>query len=401
MKTARDLKKPLKINQRTKRVKADGGAKRVAAKKRVASKKVLENLSDEVGEKAAKKERVGIQSKEKNRGQEKEESKKVKIKRSREEARESAHEDTFLRHTQKPAERVHFFTQELFACLLREGDFQKKMKTVRVLCRKEKEKLASIYPNLNTRHKHFTQYRKSIQGLVGEMEVRRSKLTAKELESFLAAVFAIMRLSERESDQRGLDFRMNLHQKTHQVAIFDMARFLETCRGLLRDSDPYTVAIGLMGLTGRRTVEILKTGRFETVDKNHLLFSGQAKTKGSVNAQDHYPIPVLAPPREILRAFEYLRWQLDFSGLENALIDQNYSKRLLSRMKVFQGIVTGNQFVKISCRSLRSLYVTSAYEVFKMSTKVAFNAYAAQVLGHSHLDKDTANSYSYFAIKRS
>jgi hypothetical protein len=155
-----------------------------------------------------------------------------------------------------------------------------------------------------------------------------------------------------------------------------------------------------MGLTGRRTIEVLKTGHFKQVDKNTLLFSGQAKTKNSPNARDHYPIPCLVHPRQILHALAFVRERLDLAHLENEIIDKIHGRTLLSRVKKIMICVRETEHIHLNCRSLRSMYVMTAYEVFKMSTQVSFNAYASRVLGHSKLDKDTANSYSYYAIQR-
>jgi Telomere resolvase len=75
----------------------------------------------------------------------------------------------------------------------------------------------------------------------------------------------------------------------------------------INNPDPYTVAIGITGLTERRTIEILKTGHFEHIDKNTLLFSGQAKTKNSPNTHSNYPAPYLTHPKKTLKTAELLR----------------------------------------------------------------------------------------------
>jgi hypothetical protein len=67
-----------------------------------------------------------------------------------------------------------------------------------------------------------------------------------------------------------------------------------------------------MLLTGRRKIEILRTGTLSAVaagaamsenapPEHTLVFDGQAKTGGAVSAQTApYPIPVLADPQLVL-----------------------------------------------------------------------------------------------------
>lgn len=303
----------------------------------------------------------------------------------------------FRQYTLRPQERVDFFVESLLPLISARGSMESRVKKVTLLCEKEKALLGKLYPNKNTRHKYFTKYRKGVMEAVERLmgtELQQSSLDVSRV------VLTIMKLDLLESEQRGLESRIKLDKKTNHVALFDMGLFIQTCSQCINDSDPYTVAIGVMGLTGRRTIEILKTGHFEQIDRNSLLFSGQAKTKNSPNAQDNYLIPCLVHPKKILKAVSFLRSKLLLSHLDNEVIDKIHGRNMLNRVKRIMSGVRETEHIHLNCRSLRSMYVMTAYEVFKMSTQVSFNAYAARILGHSKLDKDTANSYSYYAIQR-
>lgn len=258
------------------------------------------------------------------------------------------------------------------------------------ICLLEKKKIVTLYPNLNTQHKYFTQYRNALQSL-------------QIPDPYLRILFSVFKLCSKDADARSLQRDSAIDIKANNVALFDLPPFLHTCKKFLSDQplDPYTVVIGLMGLTGRRSIEILKTAQFTPHGPHHLLFSGQAKTKNSPHAQHSYIIPVLANPKLIIDSLHKVRSTLPLSHWENEHISSIFSKRLARRVKGLSPYVLPRPPLSLSPRSLRSLYVASAYHLFKVSTKASFNAFAARVLGHSHLDKNTANSYTFYAIRPS
>ena len=131
-----------------------------------------------------------------------------------------------------------------------------------------------------------------------------------------------------------------------------------------------------------------------------MSFSGQAKTKNALGPQRSYVIPVLAPPQELISALELVRKLLPLSSRENEQISQSFYHQLLIRIRRFQHSFMQDQNVTLNCRSLRSIYVAAAYELFNVSNQASFNAFASRVLGHSKLDHNTANSYTYFAVAK-
>ena len=73
---------------------------------------------------------------------------------------------------------------------------------------------------------------------------------------------------------------------------------------------------GLCLLTGRRPVEIGFCGSLSPSGKGSpwLEFSGQAKTRDADISEESYPVPALAPTKEILRAFALLRENYTFES---------------------------------------------------------------------------------------
>ena len=266
---------------------------------------------------------------------------------------------------------------------------------IRRICLGEKKSLEKLYPNINTQHKYYTKYRNAIKKQYPAMKKDpQGRLVCKHYS------LIVMKLDYQKNMQRNLNMGVNLDKKASNVASFDLREMIDKCRHAVRDlKDPHIVAIGLMGLTGRRPIEILKTGRFEYVDKSHVVFSGQAKTKAADSGQDNYRIPVLDDSKVIVRALAFIRDKLDLQSVNNEYINGSATRSILDKAKRFFKNVRTTEHIKFNNKSLRSMYVSSLYELLNIKEKMSFNAYAAKVLGHSELDKSTANSYTYYSVQ--
>ena len=162
-------------------------------------------------------------------------------------------------------------------------------------------------------------------------------------------------------------------------------------------SDYRNVAIALAIVTGRRMAEILAVGRFElSGTKNHLLFTGQSKTRGSTagNSTEVFDIPVLAEPELILKAFEYLDNDKDKYRQETTEeVNKKYSKSLSRKMVVWSDFAG----VTMEFKSLRALYASVCFERLAADTDNE-NSYFAKILGHGEKDITTAFSYMVWNI---
>ena len=282
------------------------------------------------------------------------------------------------------------------------SDFMERLKGIRSkkmiarICNREKKELKELYPSVNTRHSYFSKYRNAIKARYPATQVDELGRTVHKHHAL-----KLMRLDAKESQERKTTTKINLDIRTSNVAQFDLREMIKKCRKAIQDKkDPYLVAIGLMGLTGRRPVEILKTGHFKPLNSNHVRFSGQAKTREAEGTKDNYKIPVLDDPKEIIQALEYIREKLDLKSESNERVNSVYTRKMLDSAKHFFKKVKLPEKIHLSNKSLRSMYVSASYELLGMDEKMSFNAFAARVLGHSKLDKNTANSYTYFTIKK-
>ncbi len=153
-----------------------------------------------------------------------------------------------------------------------------------------------------------------------------------------------------------------------------------------------TIFIGIS--TGRRAVEILKTGSFTKSKKDHVFFEGQAKMKTRDNT-GAFIIPTLASPKKTIKIHEKLKAILDnqvfynknFSDLSNDEINGATAGRLNNKIK---SILDGDEFV---FKDLRALYAKQAGAKYHDTEKESLAVFYSSILGHS--DKDIATQLSY------
>ena len=188
----------------------------------------------------------------------------------------------------------------------------------------------------------------------------------------------------------------------------------------LQSTDMRQKALGVMALTGRRFIEVVKTGVFRPVVeklpkgtarlKYVLEFEGQAKTReaeGSMHGVS-YRIPVIPAGKVdtvpmVLKAMEEIRasklgerWQnFDYVDL-NAGESGRFNGQLRGSLSQIEGM-TDEVLGKLSVKWLRALYAELAYARFGALRKTK-SAFFAQILGHAEDDLKTSLSYMVLAI---
>lgn len=167
---------------------------------------------------------------------------------------------------------------------------------------------------------------------------------------------------------------------------------------------PFTVAAALCLVTGRRPWEIgctavLSKGAGRAKHLRHatgstLRFSGQAKTKGSDNAQlSPYDIPVLADRDLILDAFEQMRRNYAFDLIETNKQFNRYVGKEINTAS--QRLFKDQHGVPLTAKDARSAYAAIASSWFRPDD-VSLNVFFSRILGHTELDSRTSLSYIDF-----
>ena len=148
--------------------------------------------------------------------------------------------------------------------------------------------------------------------------------------------------------------------------------------------------------SGRRSIETLKTGEFKKSKAFHVLFDGQAKTKGRDDTGT-FAIPVLSKPAILINTHRNLSTLLSktrfygkhFSDLTNDEINGATAGRLNRTVrKIF-----GDEF---TFKDLRAIYAKVASEKYHNAKNESLPVFYSKILGHS--EKDIATQLSYQGI---
>lgn len=191
------------------------------------------------------------------------------------------------------------------------------------------------------------------------------------------------------------------------ITFENYSEVMRRCRRYLQSSDIMTVAIGLMGTTGRRPYEVFTQAELtpapygKGVSKWSVLFNGQAKTKQGEGTKFGvtYEIPVLEQSRIVLDAYRRLRESSDGKSWLGLNVDDfTADVRLPLRDAViakFEDIWPKEEPPKPY--GLRHLYAEIAYRNFAPPS-VTKNSYFAAILGHNNNDLETSLSYMTYTF---
>lgn len=177
--------------------------------------------------------------------------------------------------------------------------------------------------------------------------------------------------------------------------LIDQSEYINIAEGLLNSYDYHELILGICAMTGRRQIEVVKTGHFELNSDYSLIFTGQVK-KRKID-QTSYEIPVLCLPKKIIVAHKRLKkvlqhQRIDYENSSNRSINNRLFTSPKSsglKQEIFATIYPGEAPPKFS---LRSAYAAICYEIFQPD--MSFIAYTAKILNHKNLD--SATSYDQY-----
>lgn len=210
------------------------------------------------------------------------------------------------------------------------------------------------------------------------------------------------------------DYRERVAAKHHKLTVVEHWQdLILTFQRMLHSKDPEKMALGILGVTGRRFEEIMSTARFGTVrvktgtgsvvPRYALTFKGQLKTRGADGTRHNvsYSIPTLAPARDILAARDSMfateegrKWQ----GMSKAQLNSAVNPKINMALRSSEPIIRfWPPDTELRVKDLRALYAEVAYKQFAPSS-ISKSAFFAQVLGHAANDLTTSLSYMIFAL---
>ena len=161
---------------------------------------------------------------------------------------------------------------------------------------------------------------------------------------------------------------------------------MQTLLPYLQSDKWQELAGALLLATGRRTVEILKTGDFSLgenmdTDSPAAVFSGQAKSLKT----ESYVIPLLTNYWLVADAFKRLRSKIDCSKMSESTVNSNFRDAIALFLK---------KKVNLKPHELRSVYAMISYKLIP-GKKMSLIGFISKALGHS----SPANAIYYSRIK--
>jgi hypothetical protein len=242
---------------------------------------------------------------------------------------------------------------------------------------------------------YLSKYRDAIRQLDPDhLVLRPRKMRSGQRFSYLA-------LPPEETRALNAAYHQRIHEDQSNLIPLDPQAFIEKALDLLASDRYLEKGMGLMALTGRRSAEIFFSAKFSLPLKKlpfpAVIFEGQLKTRQAPGTSfEPYPIPVLADPKRIIRAFEQLRALKSFTSPDAV------------------NTTTGPQLPKYISHAFGSLdkpwkpgYLRSAYGAicchrFK-PRNMTDDIFLAQILGHKLLGPNASlsvgQSYKDFYIK--
>lgn len=164
-----------------------------------------------------------------------------------------------------------------------------------------------------------------------------------------------------------------LNKKGSNVFQVDADAIVHKCVDLLENSKTniFDLAVAISLLTGRRMIEVFKTGQFIATDNAFTaIFEGQAKKRTEVS----YKIPLLAPLSMIQKGLTKLRLTKNTDDLSNAEVNLRFSTSCNSAARRVLG------FEK-HFHDARGIYAVVCYES-RMPHNLSLNFFVSKVLGH-------------------
>jgi hypothetical protein len=279
-------------------------------------------------------------------------------------------------------------------------------KTINRLCKQEINYLRK-HVELKTLRRYRSDYRNEVKQYFRGKKMALTHTPKYEKEQgHIALKYLVLKRNEVITYGKNEKARKEAYLIGNRVLINQYEKLIIIGVQLLESTNLYEIAIGLLLLSGRRPIEIFKTGSFDFVSQNKVLFTGQAKTRESEQAQDNYEIYTLCDAKLVCSALHKLRSQKDFSQKTNRQVESTTSGRLgLTLRKYFKdddffkrsndGTLNNLQkFNGIDPNSLRDIWLNITHH--KIEPLADIHHFATRMLGH--ISGSTASNYMEFMI---
>jgi len=227
------------------------------------------------------------------------------------------------------------------------------------------------------------------------------------------AQIALYKMTAGKHINRLIDeqYKIKKTNRQQELQLIDHKKYISIATQLLEGtSDLYpnpnihlyihNILMGICALTGRRPVEVIKTGKFQYNEIYSLIFTGQVKTRDEHRAA--FEIDTLCSARKILDAHRQLKKTLTEHSLgDTSLTNRQINNRLFTskdtkqlQIQTFAPVYPEEQIPETI--NLRSTYGDIAYEIF--DPPMSKIQYLKKIMGHK--DANSADAYVQNKIMR-
>ncbi|CAM9453583.1 unnamed protein product, partial [Phaeothamnion confervicola] len=168
-------------------------------------------------------------------------------------------------------------------------------------------------------------------------------------------------------------------------------------RNLMRSPNYFEALLGVAIVTGRRMIELAKTGSFEQTSCTYaVLFHGQAKKKyAEFGADTPYVIPVLAPTSDVIQCVERIRQLRCFDDIDNDDVHRRIGVQAnCAAKKLFSNKSLLELHAVPTFHNARMIYGHLTF--YKFNHSMSINLWLKTVLGHDGLE--TSLNYSSCSV---
>jgi integrase len=177
-------------------------------------------------------------------------------------------------------------------------------------------------------------------------------------------------------------------------------KIIEKAVSLLGSNSYIDKALGLLVLTGRRSIEVMKIGKLLSVRTDRAVFTGQAKTKGSATDKA-YTIFTLYDSIQLSSVMNDLQIEKDFIGKHGETVEGNKLSKQVFSADLYKRCKTHfSEFIEdVKPHDLRGFYAQYCYLIHANRDKQHEQDFVSDLLGHAKDDDTTGRSYVKFTIK--
>lgn len=269
----------------------------------------------------------------------------------------------------------------------------------RVADEEEARKLSIVKTFLSLR-------RTALRSLLGE-EIALPSSQSPYTKGYLALT---LERSEYQQLRHHTEEVVNLRRE-NQVHVRETNAYLRHAIELVRSVDSMRVIAGLLALTGRRPIEVARTGTISELSGEEgdycVVFQGQAKTKGRDGTMHDvpFPIPVLCAPYVVLEAWKRLR-----TSTRGQQIAEMEPRIFNARLGTTMGYIVGVEFsrylhgrIKAHPKDLRGIYAEICNQIYNgdglVGRRIMDNGlYYSRILGHGAHSGQVSDAYKAFVL---